>query len=311
MPTVEIRDSIVGQVTTSELGFGYMTRAIQLKDGFRHSIEAIQMFNDNGGMWLKTTDALEDPNNAGYQLFVSPFPMLRTGMEWGLNAGTSLFPGSGQLAGEDNILYKETGITGIDQNNGQQQNKTWVERFPDHSLGAIPTTNWYTSHIYITLFVWNSPLTTVDVKYSLFAKVKQTKVSAAEESMGQYREFLTSQIQALQSTAVVYSPAKVSGYVFPMWRYGGQRPELMMSSTNILRYYNNVASNANQDMQSRDDLQEGFKKGTTMVAFDQAFGSDGFPDWVTILDVAGVTTGPIRSFAPPLKFADNGNTLMF
>lgn len=311
MPTIEIRDSIVGQVTTSEIGFGYMTRAIQLKDGMRHSIQAISMFNDNGGMWLKTQPAVDCPQNAGYQLFVSPFPMLRTSMEWGLNAGTSSFPGSGQLAGEENILYKETGITGLDENNQQQQNKTWIERFPDQSMGAVPTTNWYTSHFYITLFVWNCPNTIVDVKYSLFAKVKQTRVSAAESAMGQYREFLTSQIQTLQSTAVVFSPAKVAGYVFPMWRYGGQRPELMMTGKNILRYYNNVASNANQDMQTRANLQAGFKAGSAMVAFDQAFGSNGFPDWVTILDVSGVTSGPIRSFAPPLKFADNGNTLMF
>ena len=308
MPTIEIRDSIVGSVTTDATGFGYMTRAIQLKDGFRHSIESITMFNDNGAMWLRNAGLA---SNSAYQLFVSPFPMLQTSMDWGTTGGLSTFPGSGQLAGEENILYKEVGLTGLESNNAQQQDKQWISRFPNDALGATPTTNWYTSHIYITVFIWNAPETDVDVKYSLFAKVKQTKVSAAEEAMGQYREFLTSQIQTLQSTAVVYDPADVSGYVFPMWRYGGQRPELMMSSNNILRYYNNVASNANQDMQTRADLQAGFKAGTTMVAFDQAFGSGDFPDWVTILDVAGVTTGPIRSFAPPLKFADNGNTLMF
>jgi len=61
------------------------------------------------------------------------------------------------------------------------------------------------------------------------------------------------------------------------------------------------------------DLQTAFQEATNMVNFDAAFGDAALnlPEWITLLDVAGVTAGPIRPYAPPLKFADNGNTLMF
>ena len=105
MPITEIRDTLQTTITTDDTGFGYATRKLNIKDGFRHGILSIDVFNDNGGMWLKTDEAY--PNNVAYQLFVSPFPMLQTAEPWGLNAGLSSFAGSGQMAGEPNILYKE------------------------------------------------------------------------------------------------------------------------------------------------------------------------------------------------------------
>ena len=117
----------------------------------------------------------------------------------------------------------------------------------------------------------------------------------------------------LSDTAVVYDPADVAGYVFPMWKYGGIRPELMISGATALRYYNRVASNANQEMTSQAGLQTAYKSATNMVAFDAAFGDAALnlPEWITLMDVSGVTSGLIRPYPPPLKFADNGNTLMF
>jgi len=311
MPIVELRDTIQGDVTVDETGFGYMTRAINLKDGFRHQVLSVDMFNDNGGMWLKNDVAY--PNNVGYQLFVSPFPMQQTGEAWGMNLGTTTFAGMGQMAGSDSVLYKEVGITNLTENDSQQENKQWITRFPNDAVASTPTTTWYSPHLYITLMVWNAPETIVNAKFSLFARVKQTKVSRAEESMGQYAEFLDSQIALLTDTAVVYDPADVAGYVFPMWKYGGIRPELMISGATALRYYNRVASNANQEMTSQAGLQTAYKSATNMVAFDAAFGDAALnlPEWITLMDVSGVTSGLIRPYPPPLKFADNGNTLMF
>jgi len=53
-----------------------------------------------------------------------------------------------------------------------------------------------------------------------------------------------------------------------------------------------------------------------MQAFDQPFGSldpakGQVPDWVRFNLSRGLVAGPIRPQMPPLKFADNGNTLMF
>ena len=87
----------------------------------------------------------------------------------------------------------------------------------------------------------------------------------------------------------------------------------MISGSTALRYYNRVATNANQDIVSQDSLQTAFKSATTMVAFDAAFGdaAANLPEWITLMNVEGVTAGAIRPYPPPLKFADNGNTLMF
>jgi hypothetical protein len=63
-------------------------------------------------------------------------------------------------------------------------------------------------------------------------------------------------------------------------------------------------------------LATNFKEAITMVGYDEAFGggtftaSGQFPDWLQIFNAAGVTSGAIRQYPPPLKFADNGNTLM-
>lgn len=311
MPINEIRDSFQTDIEISDQGFGYATRKINVKDGFRNGILSIDVFNDNGGMWLKNDVTYE--NNVGYQLFISPYPMLQTAEPWGLNAGLSSFTGAGQMAGEANVLYKEIGITGLVENDAQQESKTWVSKFPNDSVSAMPTNAWYSPHLYLTLMVWNVPLSTVNAKFSLFIRVEQKKVGMAEASMGQYAEFLDSQIKKLEDTAVVYDAADIEGYTFPMWKYGGIRPELMISGTTALRYYNRVASNANQQMVAQDALQDAFKSATTMVPFDTAFGDAALnlPEWITLMNVEGVTAGAIRPYPPPLKYADNGNTLMF
>ena len=98
-----------------------------------------------------------------------------------------------------------------------------------------------------------------------------------------------------------------------MWKYGGIRPELMLPGTTALRYFNRVASNANQEMVAQDTLLSAFRSATNMVGFDEAFGdaAANLPEWITLMNVEGVTAGAIRPYPPPLKYADNGNTLMF
>jgi hypothetical protein len=311
MPINEIRDTIQGTITLDASGYGYMTRKINLPDGHRHSLLSIDVFNDQNSMWLHNTKPITSVP-AAYQLFVSPYPMQRTSETFGPSA-TELLAGTGSMAGDESVLYKEQAITLMSSQADNAQNKIWFNRFPSNAVSAMPTNAWYSNHVYITVMVWNEPESPVEVKSSLFMRVKQTKVSAAEESMGQYKEFLDAQSRMLMDTAVVMDPASISGYVFPMWKYGGIRPELMISGTTALRYFNRVASNANQDMVARGALQTAYQDATTMVAFDTAFGDAALnlPDWITLMDVAGVTAGELRPYPPPLKYADNGNTLMF
>jgi len=311
MPINEIRDTIQGDILVDATGYGYMTRKINLPDGHRHSVLSIDVFNDQNSLWLSNQKAPE-PGVAAYQLFVSPYPMQRTNETMGASV-TELIFNTGGMAGDESVLYKEQAIVKAGVQEDNSRDLIWFNQFPNPAVGAMPTNNWYSNHLYITVMVWNQPETEVSVKHSLFMRVKQTKVGAAEESMGQYKEFLDAQSRLLMDTAVVMDPASISGYVFPMWKYGGIRPELMISGTTALRYFNRVASNANQDMVARGALQTAYQDATTMVGFDTAFGDAALnlPDWITLMDVAGVTAGELRPYPPPLKYADNGNTLMF
>jgi len=302
----EIRDTIQGPITLTEDGIGYMTRCINLKEGFRNEILSVDVTNDN----ITLSTQFGEPPKA-YQLYVSPYPIIPTTEDLNLNNGIVILPNAGPMSGDELVLYKETEVVYY-VSEGQFAPLSYKEQFPSAQVAATPTTKWYSPHLYITILYWGSADEIIDTKFSLFLRVNQIKSSGTTVSMGQYKEFLDSQCRLLTSTAVVYDPADVAGYVFPMWRYGGIRPELMISGTTALRYFNRVASNANQEMTTRAALQTAYSDATGMVEFDTAFGdlALNLPEWITLMDVGGVTAGAIRQYPPPLKFADNGNTLM-
>lgn len=308
MPVIEIRDTIQNSITIDSLGRGYMTRRINLPEGMRNEILNLDVYNDN----LDSLTNLEAIS--GQQIYLSPYPIQPT------NETITLAPlvgltNAGPMAGDETVLYKETTITTLSEGgfNNQPRDKIWRDQYPSAQSAAVPTNKFYSSHVYLTVLLWNDLETEVDVKFSLFMKVKQTKVGSVESTMGRYAEFLDAQARLLTSTATNIDINLVTGNTFPMWKQGGIRPELMISGANALRYYNRVASNANQAMTTQGLLQTAYQDATTMVNFDAAFGSAALnlPEWITLMDVSGVTSGLIRPFPPPLKFDDNGNTLMF
>lgn len=306
MPINEIRDTLSANFTTDASGRGYLTRRVNLPENFRHQLLAVDVFNDDLGVLL--TDGPGGPVNTGYQFFISPFPCQYTDEDWGpLNQTIN----SGPMAGDEQVLYKEALLTKNAILNSP--NNVLFSQFPNPQVGAIPTSTWYSNHVYFTLMYYGEPETNVTMRFSVYMKVKQTKSNATTISMGSYKEFLDAQARLLTETAVMMNPLDVPGYTFPMWKYGGIRPELMITGTTALRYFNRVASNANQEMTTRAELETALKSSTRTVDFDQAFGDAtlNLPEWISLMDVAGVTSGPIRQYPPPLKFADNGNTLMF
>ena len=226
---------------------------------------------------------------------------------------TNVLTNVGPMAGSSTVLYKEASLTkqaSIDPN--IEAPSLYKNQYPSAESSAVPTNKFYSPHVYLTVFVFNGESTNINVQFSLFAKIKQTKVSIVESTMGRYAEFLDAQCRLLTKTAVVYNSADVSGYTFPMWKMGGIRPELMISSNDALRYFNRVAANADQSMTSQNDLQSAYRAATTMAAYDGAFGDPALnlPAWITLMDIGGVTSGLIRPYPPPLKYADSGNTLM-
>ena len=304
MPINEIRDTIQGTVTIGNDGRGYMTRLINIPEGYRNEILAIDVFNDN--LTFRNNEGYTEPT--AYQIYVSPYPIQPTDELWG-PLGTQL-PNSGPMAGDEQVFYKKQTMTKSAALNTDQPQT--VNQFPSPQVAARPTNAWYSPHLYLTVLIWGQETIECDVKYSLFLKVKQIKANSTSVSMGQYKEFLDSQARLLTDTMVSYDLTDVAGYTFPMWKYGGIRPELMISGTTALRYFNRVAAAANQEMTSRGSLETAFQQAVSMVDFDAAFGdpTTNLPEWITLMDVAGVTSGPIRQYPPPLKFFDNGNTMM-
>lgn len=306
MPIHELRETISGAVSTDFGGFGYFTKRINVPIGMRNEIISIDCYNDNVSPWIGA-----EPSVKGVQVFLSPYPVQRTNEL--INLGAVQLPQAGPKAGDDTVLYKETSVYTLNDFNEQQFDKIWTNRFPNDSVASMPTTTFYSSHLYLTVLVWNAPELDFELSYSIYAKIKQSKCSGVESSMGRYAEFLDAQCRLLTQTAVSTPTDRISGNTFPTWRFGGIRPELMISGSTALRYFNRVASNANQDMISRGAFQTAYRESTKMQAFDSAFGDPTvpLPDWIQIMDVSGITSGIIRPFPPPLKYADNGNTLMF
>lgn len=307
MPIHELRDTIQGSVQIDETGFGYFTRRINLPEGHRNTIQSIDLYNDNIAPWIA------EGGVQAVQVYLSAYPIIPT--EETINVGAVQVPNAGPMAGDDCVLYKSSALYTLDDFQEQQSTKIWQNHFPNDALGSGATdfSTFYSSHLYMTVLIWNFADTLMDIKYSIYAKVKQAKCSGVESSMGRYGEFLDAQCRNLTQTAVSTVPSKVDGNTFPAWKFGGIRPELMISGATALRYFNRVASNANQDMISRGEFQTAYKESTKMQPFDSAFGDPAvpLPDWIQIMDVAGITSGVIRPFPPPLKYADNGNTLMF
>ena len=302
----ELRETIVGEVFLDDQGRGYFTKRINVPEHMRNQVMAVDLINENVCPFIP-----EAAQMTGVQVFLSPYPIQITDNT--ITPSTLSLPNAGPFASDSSIVYKKTEITSLNDWVEQPQNKIWTNQFPNDALGAVETSTFYSPHLYLTVLIWNNPSSNVEIKYSIYAKIKQTKCNSVESAMGCHAEFLDAQCRLLTSTAVFTTPGSVAGNTFPMWKYGGVRPELMISGATALRYFNRVAANQSQDMITRDAFQTAFKEATKMAEFDSAFGDPTIPmpDWVQILDVSGITSGAIRPFPPPLKFADNGNTLMF
>ena len=137
----EIRETLQGVAITDFDGVGILTKRINLKKGYRHQVNHIDVFNDMGLMWQSQRDG-DQP--VGYQLYVSPYPMQVNEEEWGTyNYGLTH---SGAMAGDDNVLYKGMGFTSGERWDTAKQIET---EFPNEQLAGWPTFLWYTDHLYI------------------------------------------------------------------------------------------------------------------------------------------------------------------
>jgi len=322
MPDLVIRETLQGVITPQIDGnrsSSLIQKRINLPEGKKFRVKSIEIFDDN--MYLEGTGALEFPLWVTRQSYVTPYPIVLNDDPWGFTAGMqdASFEGSGPAAGDNSVLIKRLDFAPTNRNNDADASTikalTPTVTFPSHPTAFNTGFEWYTDHCYLTaIYNWqaNSQEQLVCLSFHIHLEVLNT--SALENAIGCYKENLEAQCRVLTRTLNWINPAaSQSGRSMPMWKYGGVRPEIMITSANVLRYYNKLASSAYQEMDNVAAFRTRFKEATTMVAYDEPFGdtSTGIPDWITLMDVAGVTSGPIRSYPPPVKFSGNGNTVMY
>ena len=299
----EIRETIqqVGQATGNVVQF---QKRINLEHGVGHNIMQIDFFDDG------LLGASNNSANFGYQVYVSNYPIVLTQNPY----HTAEMP-SGPLAGDELVLFKSNMLTyaNNDPNYIRQE-------FPNQFLSAFPTFTFYTPTLYFTVIITDKERVGFDarISMSLYMAINTTECDPVQHGMGMIAEFSQNNAMLLRNQGIMIEQATITD-ALPMWKLGGQRPQIMSSNDlNTLGqqwYYSTAGYGAGETMSSATLVRAGLKAARKMNSSLDAFGSaaDDIPDWFKAIakPFAGIEGGALRPQAPPLKFADNGNTLMF
>jgi len=297
MPIHEFRESIsiADAVVIDSDDYQIFNKRINLRDGFRHTVNFIDYFDDSQ---LGATAG----TNEAYLFYVSKYPVIPTNMIL-----AEVFADAGPAASDPNVLFKASMVKNT---NGT----TSKEEFPNQFLGASPTFNFYSGHIYLTLILYNdsaTPKTFVEPQMSVYLAIDSVKPNNVEYMMGYYREYQEAQLIQLlnQGTLLPETAAGQMGYSFPMWLAGGIRPERMLRADALADWWHNLDGNFAEKTQTVTNLREFYDDSKVMVTFDDAFGSEsskgGVPDWIRMSALPSVISGPERADFPIRIFPTN------
>ena len=309
MPLHEIRETIQLSGATTN-GILQMQKRIEIIPGKRHTINFVDFFDD--GLLGQTNQDHE----FGYQVYLSNYPIVLTDNAFHVSAMKS-----GPLAGDDLVLFKSNSLSYKEGGVGFLGIPNVIrQEFPNQFLGSTPTFNFYTPQLYFTVIFTDVNRTdfSKNVAMSLYMAVESLDCDAVEYGMGMIKEYSDNQAMVLRNQGIVIDQAKITG-ALPMWQIGGIRPSIMSSNdVNTLGqqwYYSEAGYGEGETMSSSTQVRAGLSAARTMANSKDAFGSptDGIPDWFKAIakPFPGLESGPVRAQFPPLKFNDNGNTLMF
>jgi len=309
----EIRESIIlDEIKIDSSEVAYIEKIIPLKTGYRHTVNAIDVFVDN--IWMSSDSELPMYG----EVILSAQPLLLTNQKYGnsLGADQSRTP----AISVDTILYKmlftfDAQIGKIATTPLQIQ-----QEFPNNFLGAMPTFSWYTPRIYMYVILYESQssgfdATVQDIEISAYVAVDSKKSNYLSYMLGNIRERSVAQIGRIMSIGRLVPVNRLIGQTFPMFLFGGARSQLMMNSNALATFYYQLDPQSPENMLTTVEQRDFMKSARTMVAFDEAFGATsaalgGVPDWVKMFALTGVVSGAVREQWPPVKYADNGNTRM-
>ncbi|GAJ13982.1 unnamed protein product, partial [marine sediment metagenome] len=191
-----------------------------------------------------------------------------------------------------------------------------IHQFPNESVGATPTFSFYTPTLYVTALIHGGPAALVEsLALSVYLAMDSKKANLTSYGLGVIRERSVAQGINLMNQGRTILPSRNVGQVFPMWKFGGIRPERMLRGNAIADFFLPYTPNETEAMTTTDNLRTFIKAARQMQAFDTAFGSldvakGEVPDWVKFNLSRGLVAGPVLAQMPPVRFADNGNTVM-
>lgn len=292
MPIKQIKETLeLDDVTTDADGHAFVQKRINLLEGHSHRLLQTDIFAD---AWLSGGFA-----RLPVEVVISPYPVIPTEMP--IN---SVFPATGRYpsGGDDSVLFKANGFAVNDESID-------FEQFPSAQIAAYQFTTFYTDHLYISFHLFGDPEQTYqNLALSFLFTIENKKVSVLTSSMGQMAENHDAMCAQLVSNGHMIEKATLEGNVFPMWRFGGIRPEHMVSPLAAGSFFLQMPSIDDERMQTTAQIRSAVGDSRQMSAFDAPFGNR-FPDWIRMNLNEGIAAGPVRDQWPPIKHADNGNVL--
>ncbi len=295
MPIHEIRESIeLPSIETNGNGFAIVQKEINLKENMSHKMLQCDVFLDNP-IPLSSNDYVTE-------ILITPTPVIYTDMPI---AG---FPFRAPSAAVENVLFKQISVAAVTVS-------PTVTEFPNRFISARPTFTWYHPKLYFTLFIHGQPRQQItDIAISLYCAVESKKASLVTYGMGVIREDHQAQVAAVMSNGRSIEASRNVGQTYPMWQYGGQRAELMVSGSSLANFFNRTDSREAQNTNTTTRLRRMAKEARQMVPNLEAFGTTGtidgdIPSWISFQLFKGVESGAVRDQWPPIKHADNGNVL--
>jgi len=302
MPIHEIRESIEMNQTNATNGLTILQKEINLKENMSHKMLQCDIF-------LDVPEPSFSVDAYVMEILVTPTPVIYTDMNITINNAYT-FQNRAPSASQENILFKQI-IT--DDGRGVRN----ITEFPNRFISARPTFTWYMPKLYLTVLLHSGadPDAIIGpLAITMYGAVESKKVPLVTYGMGVIREDHIAQVAAVMANGRSIAPARNVGQSFPLWKYGGSRPELMISGSNLASLFNRQDSQepgeTNTTTRLRRMAQDARQMQPNLDAFGTAVTADGaIPSWVRFELFKGVESGPIRDQWPPIKHADNGNVL--
>ena len=292
-----IKETIeLDEVTTDANGNAWINKRINLDQGKRHLLRQVDVFED------AYMSVPAEPDRQNMEIVISPYPAIPTNMfyQYDPPQQDSRYP----AAGDDSVLFKA-------RFDVRQNGLSEIVQFPSLQIAADNASYFYTDHVFLNLHIAGANSTTYyNIALSFMLVLDDKNVSNLEHSLGVISEQHDAMCALVMSNGHMRSRTDLEGNIFPMWRYGGIRPEHTLSPLAANSFFLDIAARDAEEMQNTAGVRQAVADARQMQAFDAALGLRR-PDWLREFLNAGIEAGAIRPNPVPLRYADNGNTRMF